>query len=49
LVAGRLMTGGAVQSVEGKTWAGTKFENRSEGVYVLNNTKVVKCTFMRFV
>jgi hypothetical protein len=49
LVAGRLMTSGTIQSVEGNTWAGTKFENRREGVYVLNNTKVVKCTFIRFV
>lgn len=49
LVAGSLMASGTIQSVEGNTWAGTKFENRREGVYVLKNTKVVKCVVMRLV
>jgi hypothetical protein len=47
LVAGRWVTGGKIQTVEGNTWSGTTFANRREGVYLLNNTKVVKCTFLR--
>jgi len=43
------VVGGKFQSVEGNTWAGTTFENRREGVYSLNNTKVAKCTFIRLV
>jgi hypothetical protein len=47
LVAGDAVGGGKFKSVEGNTWAGTTFANRREGVYVLENTKVASCTFVR--
>lgn len=39
--------GGVVPSVEGNTWAKSDFAHRREGVYVLKNEKVTKCTFIR--
>jgi hypothetical protein len=47
LVAGDAVKGGTFRSVEGNTWARTTFQNRREGVYVLSNTKVARCTFVR--
>lgn len=49
LVAGDAVKGGTFRSVEGNTWARTTFQNRREGVYVLSNTKVARCTFVRLV
>jgi hypothetical protein len=47
LVTGPPTGNGTFPSVEGNTWAGTTMANRREGVYVLRNEKVVKCTFIR--
>jgi len=48
-VSGPASSSGKVPSVEGNTWAKTDFEHRREGVYVLDNEKVAKCTFIRIV
>ncbi len=40
---------GGYETENGNTWSGTTFENRREGVYVLQSTKVAACTFIRLV
>ena len=47
LVTGPALANGNFPSVEGNTWAKTDFAHRREGVYVLNNEKVSRCTFIR--
>ena len=47
LVTGPALESGIVPSVEGNTWAKTDYDHRKEGVYVLRNEKVSKCTFIR--
>jgi hypothetical protein len=49
LVTGPPLSVGTFPSVEGNTWANADFAHRREGVYVLKNEKVVKCTFARIV
>lgn len=49
LVTGPGVSAGTFPSVEGNTWANTDFAHRHEGVYVLKNEKLVKCTFIRLV
>lgn len=49
LVTGPPVAGGTFPSVEGNTWAHSDAAHRHEGVYVLNNEKVTKCTFIRIV
>ena len=47
LCTGPALPGGTFPSVEGNTWANTDFAHRREGVYVLKNEKIAKCTFFR--
>ena len=49
LVAGPAVPGGTFPSVEGNTWAKSDFAHRREGVYVLQNERVARCTFARLV
>lgn len=49
LVSGPATSSRKVPSIEGNTWAKTDFEHPREGVYVLDNEKVSKCTFIRVV
>ena len=49
LVTGPALGNGTFPSVEGNTWAKSDFAHRREGVYVLNNEKATKCTFIRLV
>lgn len=47
LVTGPALPGGTFPSVEGNTWAKTDYAHRREGVYALEKTQVVRCTFAR--
>jgi hypothetical protein len=47
VVTGPALANGTFPSVEGNTWSKTDFAHRKEGVYVLNNEKVSRCTFIR--
>jgi len=47
LVMGPAIANGTFPSVEGNTWAGTTFEKRREGVYVLKNERLASCSFIR--
>jgi hypothetical protein len=47
LVTGEALPGGKFPSVEGNTWAKSDYAHRREGVYVLQSTLVVRCTFVR--
>jgi hypothetical protein len=47
LVTGAPLPAGTVPSVEGNTWANSDFAHRREGVYVLKNERVLKCSFVR--
>jgi hypothetical protein len=47
IVTGAPLGNGNVPSVEGNTYSKTDFAHRKEGVYVLNNEKFSRCTFIR--
>jgi hypothetical protein len=49
LVTGPPFENGCFPSVEGNTWANSDYAHRREGVYVLKNEKVARCTFARLV
>jgi hypothetical protein len=49
LVTGPATPKGTFPSVEGNTWAHSDAAHRHEGVYVLDNERVTKCTFIRIV
>lgn len=49
LVSGTPLPSGKFPSIEGNTGAHTDFAHRREGVYVQDNEKVAKCTFVRLV
>ena len=49
LATGPALGNGTFPSVEGNTWANTDLAHRREGVYVLKNERVARCTFIRLV
>lgn len=49
LVSGPALSTGTFPSIEGNTWANSDFAHRREGIYVLKNEKVSKCTFIHIV